>query len=470
MGKKPPENEDPADMEEAEVPADNRMGSEPLHGLMVKMAIPMMLSMLVQSLYNVVDSIFVSRINEDALSAVTMCFPVQALTIAVAIGTGVGMSALLSRYLGAKEFDKVNSIAQNGLFLAGVGYLIFLLISFASHPFMAAQIKDPRIVEYGTTYLTIVTRYSMFIFVEIIFERYLQSTGKTMYVLFVQGSGALVNIILDPILIFGLLGAPKLGIAGAAYATIIGEAVGALAGLLFNKKKNKEIDFRMRGFRPDGREISAIYKIGLPSIVMQSIASLMVLCFNTILAKFGSTTIATFGIYFRLQSFVFMPVFGFNNAVVPIIAYNYGARKSDRMKHAMKISARYGIGIMLAGLVIFWLFPNELLSMFNPSERMLEIGRSMLRIISLNFPFAGYAIMRGAVFQALGKSIYSMNIAIIRQIGVLIPVAFLLSLSGDVNMIWLAFPLAEIVGFTMSILYTKKIRREIIEPLSVQRS
>ena len=447
---------------------ENRMGTAPVHGLLIRMALPMMVSMFVQSLYNVVDSIFVARIGEDALSAVSMTFPMQMLMIATALGTAVGMSALLSRFLGAKDFDRGNSVAQNGLFLAFMSYLAFILISFAARPFMAFQIDDENIINLGTTYLTIVTRLSLFVFVQVMFERFLQGTGKTLYILFTQVAGAVTNIILDPILIFGLLGAPKLGVAGAAYATVIGQFVGMVMGFLLNYYKNKDVHFTARGFRPEARKIKEIYKIGTPSIIMQSIASVMIFCINIILAKFGASAVATFGIYFKLQSFIFMSVFGLNNAIVPLVAYNYGAKKASRMKDVMGISTRYGVGIMLIGTIIFWSFPHALLSLFNPSAKMLYVGTSMLRIIAVNFPFAGYAITRGGVFQALGKSIYSMYISIARQLLVIVPVAFLLSMLGDVRVIWWAFPIAEVVGFTMSVVYTKKIRKDIIEPIGSQ--
>lgn len=447
---------------------ENKMGTAPVHGLLIKMALPMMISMFVQSLYNVIDSIFVSRIGEDALSAVSMTFPIQMLMISTALGTAIGMSALLSRFLGAKDFERVNSVAQNGLFLAFVSYIVFFIISFGAERFMAFQIDDRNIIELGSSYLTIVTRFSLFVFVQIMFERFLQGTGKTLYILFTQATGAITNIILDPILIFGLLGAPRLGVRGAAYATVLGQFVGVIVGFFLNYYKNKDVNFRKRGFRPDISEIKEIYKIGVPTIVMQSIGSVMIFCINLILAGFGSTAVATFGIYFKLQSFVFMPVFGFNNAIVPIVAYNYGARRPDRMRKVMEISMRYGIGMMLAGSLLFFIIPEVLLGMFKPSEQMLNIGVPMLRIIAINFPFAGYAITRAGIFQALGKSIYSMYMSIARQLLVIVPVAYLLSFIGDVTAIWWAFPISEVVGFTMSILFTRKIKREIISPMENQ--
>ncbi|MBQ6583027.1 MAG: MATE family efflux transporter [Mogibacterium sp.] len=441
------------------------MGTEPVHGLLVRMSLPLMASMLIQSLYNIVDSIFVSRINEDALTAVSLCFPIQQLMIAFGIGTALGMSALLSRYLGAKRPDKLLRVAQNGIFLAFCTAVLIFIISFFAERFIAMQISDPRIIEYGSTYLRIVCQRSIFVFAQITVERLLQSTGKTLYIFFIQGSGAIINIIMDPILIFGLFGAPKLGVAGAAIATVFGQTFGALLGLYLNFTRNKEVPITFRGFRPDLGVIREIYKIGLPSIVMQSIGSVMIFGLNQILASFTKTAVATFGAYFKLQSFIFMPLFGLSNGLVPIIAYNYGAHRPDRMREAMSFSARCGVGIMACGTILFWLLPALLLSFFDASPEMLEIGVPALRAISIGFPVAGYAIMRGSVFQALGRSIYSMNISVIRQLVVILPAAYLLSQLGNVRYVWLAFPIAEIVGLVMSILYTRKIHREVIDQL-----
>lgn len=438
------------------------MGTEPVHGLLIKMSVPLMLSMFVQSLYNIVDSIFVSRINEDALTAVSLCFPVQAMMISFGIGTAVGMSALLSRFLGAKQYERVNRVAQNGIFLAWCTYGLFVVIGFLARPFIAMQTDDARIIEYGGTYLSIVCWLSIMLLLQVTIERLLQSTGKTIYIFFVQGTGAAINIVMDPILIFGLLGAPRLGVAGAAVATVFGQTVAALLGVYFNLTRNKEIKLSFRGFRPSWTEIKEIYRIGVPSIIMQSVGSAMVFGFNQILVAFSTTAVATFGAYFKLQSFVFMPVFGMNNGVVPLVAYNYGARKRERMERAMAISARYGVGFMLLGTILFWTIPDVLLGLFDASDTMMEIGVVTLRVISACFPLAGYAIMRGSVFQALGKSMYSMNISIVRQLVVLLPVAFFLSRLGKVDLVWYAFPAAELVGLAMSVAYTAKIKREII--------
>lgn len=443
--------------------AENRMGTAPVHGLLLKMSLPVMASMMIQSLYNVVDSIFVSRINQDALTAVSYCFPIQSLMIAFAIGTSVGMGALVSRFLGAKDFERVNKIVANGMFLMACTYVLFFVFAASAHSFMGVQTGADRIVEYGTTYLRIVCGLSPALLATVYFERLLQSTGKTKFIFFTQGLGAIINIILDPILIFGLLGAPRLGVAGAAYATVFGQACGAALGIFFNFRYNHEITINMKGFRPEGRIIRDIYGIGLPSIIMQSVGSVMVFGLNQILGAFTDTAVAAFGAYFKLQSFVFMPIFGLNNGVVPIIAYNYGAANRGRMLEAKKIATRYAVGYMTFGLILFWLIPDVLMGFFDASPEMLEIGRSCLRILSLAFPLAGYSIMQGSVFQALGKSIYSMYTSIVRQLVVLLPVAYVFSKMGVLNYVWFSFPIAEIVGLAMTIVFVRNIHRDIID-------
>lgn len=444
---------------------NNKMGHEPVKSLLIKMSIPLMISNLVQALYNIVDSFFVAKINEDALTAVTAAFPIQMLLIAFAIGTPVGMGALLSRYLGAGMYDKVNKVAHNGILLAFVNYLVFVVIGFFAGPFMRMQTSDARIIEYGTTYLQFVCWLSIGVMIQITFERMLQATGKTKYVFFTQALGAVINMVMDPILIFGLCGAPKMGIKGAAVATIFGQIVAAIMALYFNIHKNKEIKLSLKRLVPDSRMIIEIYRIGIPAIVMQSVGSVMNFALNKILFSFSSTAVATFGAYFKLQSFVFMPIFGLNNGVVPIAAYNFGARNRERLEEIMNISVKYAVVLMGLGTLLFWIFPTQLLSIFSASDEMLRIGSVCLRVIAINFPFAGYCIMRGAVYQALGKSIYSMNISICRQLLIILPCAYALSLSGNVNLVWWAFPIAEILGTGMSMMYTRSVRKNIISKL-----
>ena len=446
----------------------DRMGTEPIHGLMIKMSLPLMVSMFVQALYNVVDSFFVAKIGEDALAAVTLCFPFQMLNASFGIGTAVGMSALLSRYLGAKKFEKADKVAHNGFILVFINYAIFFIIGCCAGPIInliAAKTGSQTIIDNATVYLRITQWLSIMPMTQSMFERLLQGTGKTNYILYVQASGAIFNCIMDPILIFGLLGFPALGVKGAALATVFGQTLGCILGLLINKKKNKEVQLSIRKVRPHWPTMKDIYRIGIPSIILQAVGSVMNFCLNQILIGFSSTAVATFGVYFKLQSFVFMPIFGMNSGTVPIIAYNYGAGKKDRLEQAMKIGVRYGIGVMSIGTIIFWVFSRQLMSIFSPSDEMMAMGIVALHIMSLNFPFAGFCIMRGAAFQALGKSVYSMNISLVRQLGVIVPVAYIFAKIGGVDLLWWAFPIAEICGTTMSILYSRRIRRSIIDKM-----
>ena len=410
---------------------ENKMGTMPENKLLLSMAVPMMISMLVQALYNIVDSIFVSRICEDALTAVSMAFPWQNIVIAIAVGFGVGINALLSRALGQKNAERVNQVAVNGLLLAGLSYLLVLVAGLIGiRAYMRTQTDIETIVNYGITYLNICILCSFGVFVEITFERFLQATGRTVYSMITQLTGAITNIILDPILIFGLLGFPKLGIAGAAWATVIGQCVGAVVAVTLNHFKNPEVHLRLRHIRPNGRLMGEITAISIPSIIMSCISSLTCFVMNMILIAYSSTAVAVFGVYFKLQSFVFMPVFGLNNGMVPIIAYNYGAQKPERI-------------------------PKELLLMFDASDAMLEIGAPALRIMSLAFVFAGIGIVSGSSCQAFGYSVYSMLISIARQIVVLIPAAYLLSLTGVLRSIWFAFPIAEIFSLILSLFFLR---------------
>ena len=442
---------------------ENKMGVMPVNKLLMNMSLPMMISMLVQALYNVVDSIFVSRIDENALTAVSMAFPIQSLMIALGAGTGVGVNALLSRSLGEKDYDRVNKAAGNGIFLAGINYLVFLLVGIlVTTPFYLSQTKDAQILSYGQQYLTIICCCSFGMYGQFIFERLLQSTGRTFYTMITQSIGAIINIILDPIFIFGYFGVPKMGVAGAAIATVIGQIVAGTIALVINIKKNDEIQLKVKGFRPDGKIIARIYEVGIPSIIMQAIGSVMTYGMNRILIAFSSTAVAVFGVYFKLQSFIFMPVFGLNNGMVPIIAYNYGAGKKDRLIKTLKLSIIYAVGLMLLGVIIFQLFPAPLFALFDASETMLAIGIPALRIISLSFIFAGFCIVCGSLFQALGNGVYSMVVSIARQLLVLLPVAYLLSLSGKVEAVWWAFPIAEIVSLSLTVFFMFRINRKVI--------
>ena len=421
---------------------ENKMGTMPVKQLIISMSLPMMISMLVQALYNVVDSIFVARLSEEALTAVTLAFPLQNLMIALGSGTGVGINALLSRSLGEKR----------GLFLTTA--------------FVRTQTQDAEIIGMSATYLRIVTCLSAGLFFQMSFERLLQSTGLTIYSMVSQATGAIVNIIFDPIMIFGLCGFPRLGVAGAALATVLGQTVAACLGLFLNLRFNKEIHYSLKKcLRPERSIISKIYAVGVPSILMMSIGSLMTYLMNRILITFSTTATAVFGVYFKLQSFFFMPVFGMNNGLIPVLAYNYGARKKDRINEALRFSIGLAIGIMLAGTIAFHLIPGALLGFFNASEEMLRIGIPALRIVSLSFTIAGACIAMGSVFQAFSVSTYSLIISICRQLVVLIPLAWLLSRTGEVTMVWWAFPMAEIVSLILSVFFFRRVYQTIISRL-----
>ncbi len=447
----------------------DRLGTEPVHPLLLKMSAPLAVSMFVMALYNVVDSIYLGHYSTDALTAVSYCFPFQNLNVAFGVGTAVGMSALLSRYLGAKEYDKADKVAHNGFILACINYTIFFIIGCFAEPIiglMTSESTNAQIISDATIYLRITQWLSIAPMIQSMFERLLQGTGKTNFIFYMQISGTVFNAIVDPILIFGLLGLPAMGAKGAALATVFGQILGCILGFIFNRKYNKEVSLSIKKLRPHLQTMKEIYRIGIPSIVLQSVGAVMNFSINKTLAMFSDIAVTTFGVYFKLQSFVFMPLFGMNNASVPIIAYNYGADRKDRLEQTMSIGVRYGIGIMSLGTLIFWLFPEQLMALFSAPPEMVSMGVVALHIMSLNFPFAGYAIMRGAAFQALGKSVYSMNISLVRQLVIIIPCAYIFAKIGGVNMVWWAFPVAEIAGMSMSIMYTKRIRRDILSKMT----
>ncbi len=445
---------------------ENKMGVMPENKLLISMAVPMMLSMLVQALYNVVDSIFVARISEDALTAVSLAFPVQNLMIAIGAGTGVGINALLSKSLGEKNQKLANKAAHNGILLmlfSAVACALFGL--FGSRWFFTTQTEEAVLIEYGQQYLSVVMLFSFGLFGQFITERLLQATGRTVYSMYTQLLGAVLNIILDPILIFGLLGCPAMGITGAALATVIGQIAAAVLGFILNIKKNPDIQLQVKELVPDGAVIKKIYSVGVPSIIMGSIGSVMTYGMNLILMGFSSTAAAVFGVYFKLQSFFFMPVFGLNNGMVPIIAYNYGARRKDRMMKTLKLAVTYAVSIMVIGFLVMQIFPAQLFSLFEASEEMLAIGVPALRFISISFLFAGFCIIAGSMFQALGNGVLSMIVSVARQLVVLLPVAYLLSLSGNLNLIWLSFPIAELMSVALSAIFLYRIYQKVIKPL-----
>ena len=450
-------------------PGDNKMGTMPIARLLYCMALPMILSMLVQALYNVVDSIYVSRISESAVTALGLAFPVQNMQIGFATGIGVGMNALLSKSLGEGNQERVNHAAGNGILLTAIATVIFVLFGIlGSHPYYAMQSDVAETVEGGAAYTTICCVFTLGIFVEILGEKLLQASGRTIYTLYTQGTGAIVNIILDPILIFGWFGLPKMGIAGAAVATVIGQWIAAAMAIFFNIKCNPDVHFAAKYIKPKKDVIVPILTVGIPSIVMMAIGSVMNFGMNQIFQSFktyGETATGVFGIYFKLQSFFFMPVFGMNNATISIVAYNYGARNPKRITSTLKWSAASVMIIMLLGVLVFQTIPHLLLGIFNPSDDFLAIGISALRIVSLIFPLAAIGIALSASFQALGNGIYSTITSLSRQLIVLLPVAFLLSLSGNVHLVWWAFPIAEVVSLAVTLILFNRIYKQKIRPL-----
>ena len=439
---------------------ENKMGTMPVGKLLADMAIPVMISMLVQALYNVVDSVFVARISENALNAVSLAFPLQNLMIAFGSGTAVGMNALLSRSLGAKQQEQVDRSANTGLFLFGCTYVLFALIgAFLSRPFFLAQTHETEIVEYGTQYARICLLLSFGLFTQFYCERLLQSTGRTKLSMLTQLIGAIINIVLDPILIFGLCGAPKMGVAGAAVATVLGQIIAAVIGLWINRRYNPEIHMQLRMVRWDKEIGQEIYRVGVPSIIMGSIGSVMTFGMNKILIAFTTTATAVFGAYFKLQSFIFMPVFGLNNAMVPILSYNYGARKPERVQKTVKLSILTAIGIMVVGFLAFELMPGTLLRLFDASEQMMAIGTAALRITGTHFLIAGVNVVAMSVYQAIGNPLHSLLCSVCRQLVVLLPAAWLLAQTGKLDAVWLAFPISEAVALVMSVAFLRHTMR-----------
>ena len=443
---------------------ENKMGVMPVKKLIISMSLPMMISMLVQAMYNIVDSVFVSMLSEEALTAVTLAFPIQNLMIAVGSGTGVGINALLSRSLGEKNYDRADDAANNGIALAIVSYILFILIALiVVKPFISSQTSNPLIREYGITYTSIVCFLSIGVFFQITFERLLQATGRTLYSMVSQITGAVINVIMDPILIFGLAGFPRLGIAGAASATIFGQIVASCIGLFLNRKYNNDIRLSLKSvLHPKAIIIKQIYFVGVPSILMMSIGSIMTYMMNRILEAFSSTAVAVFGAYFKLQSFVFMPVFGLNNGLIPVMAYNLGAAKEKRIREALRFSLIVAVCIMSAGAVLFELIPAQLLAIFSASDAMTAIGVPALRTIALCFPFAAVAIILGSVFQAFSCSIYSLIVSMCRQLVVLIPAAWLLAQTGRVENVWWAFLLAEFMSLTVTLIFFRRVWRKVV--------
>lgn len=447
--------------------SSQELGKMPMNKLVLTLSLPMMISMFIQSLYNVVDSMFVAQISEEALAALSLVFPIQMLMVAIGIGTGVGMNAELSKRLGEGNRKLASAAANNGVFLTLMHYGLFLFFGlFLVRPFFEMQTDNPEIVRYGVEYTVLITTLSAGKLLQFTYERILQSTGRTFYTMITQGTGAVLNIILDPILIFGLLGAPALGVRGAAIATIIAQTTSAALAIIINSRVNTDIDMQYKGFRPDFAVIKRIYSVGVPSMVMTSITSLVTLIFNNILMQFTSTAIAVYGVYIRLQGFIFMPVFGLNNGMIPIVSYNLGAKNKERLILAIKICLAYGVGIMLIGTVLFQLFPEQLLYLFNASDEMTNLGVAALRTISLSFAFAGISIMLGTVFQSVGNPMLGLWVQVIRQLVVLVPAAYALSFTGDVNMVWWSKLISETVAVIFALVAMKYVYAKKIKPLA----
>lgn len=451
--------------------AQNKMGTMPVRKLLISMSLPMMASMLVQALYNIVDSIFVSRVSEAALTAVSISFPIQNLMISLGVGIGVGVNALLSKSLGEGNQKHAQRIALQGIFIELICCLIFILIGFfAMDVFFRGQTNDAEIIALGKDYLSICCIFSVGLFAQLIFERLLQATGRTMLSMISQCTGAITNILCDPLLIFGVpaLGIPAMGVTGAAIATVFGQIVGGIVAIVLNVRKNKELHFAVRGFRVEGKVCGSILYIGIPSAIMGSIGSFMTYGINKILFAFGEigkTAAAVFGIYFKLQSFVFMPVFGLNNGMVPIVSFNYGARRADRILQTVRLSAIYAVSIMVIGMAVVQLIPGQLLLLFDASEHMLRIGVPALRIISLCFVFAGFTIVCSSVFQALGNSFFSMIMSITRQLAVLLPAAYVLAHTIGLEAVWYAFPIAEVFCLVIAVIMLRHTYNKVIKPL-----
>lgn len=449
-------------------PAENKMGTMPVHRLLVTMALPMVLSMLGAALYNIVDSIYVAQINENALTAVSLAFPVQALTFALAGGTSIGLNAYLSKSLGEKKFDEVNKIAGNGFFLAVVFAAMFVIVGvIAVDPFYRAQTEIDEIIQYGNEYLRIICILAIGVFTQMMSERILLSTGRTIFTMTTQGVGVIINIILDPILIFGLFGCPRMETAGAALSTVIGQLCGAGFGIFFNIRFNRDVKLSLHGLKPDSGIIKGIFKVGAPSIAMQAIGAVMTFGMNLILLSFTETAAALFGVYFKLQSFVFLPIFGMNSSLVPIIAYNYGAKHKGRITRTINLGVRYALGVTLIGTVLFLLIPSQFLSLFNASDAMLAIGVPALRIVAIHFPIAAVSITFMSVLQSLGDATRSLYISITRQLLVLLPSAWLLSLTGMLNNVWFSFPISEAISLIMCIIFLKRTFRNKLLELTI---
>lgn len=452
---------------------ENKMGTMPVPKLLITMSLPMVISMFVQAMYNLIDSIFVAQINQDALTAVNMSFPMQSLMIAFQTGLGVGMNAAVSRLLGEKKPREAGNAAVHGLILTLVNYLIFLTVGLTLLPlFFNVQSKSIAVVDYGVEYLSVICVFSFGLFFQICFERFLQATGKTVYSMIMQGVGAFVNIFLDPVFIFGveMFGIPAMGVRGAAIATVLGQCISCALGAFLHFKLNRDLRLKFRGFKIDRATVKKIYAVGIPSIVMSALMSVMTYCMNIILKGYEEAAATAFGVYFKLQSFVIMPVFGMNNGIVPIIAYNYGARKGDRIIKTIKLGIIYATATMLVGLVLFQLLPEFFLSFFNPNEELIRIGVPALRTLSFSFIFVGGSIVMTSAFQALGNGVWSLFVFIVRLLVPALPLAAVFGMIGGTTMIWAALPISDLCGVILSAILMKKMYKQTIKPMIPKES
>lgn len=442
---------------------ENKMGTMEVRRLILTMSLPIMISMLVQALYNIVDSMFVARVSEAALAAVSLCYPIQMIMVAVACGTGVGINALLSRYLGEKKREKASQVAMHGLFCAICNWLVFAVIGlFFSEAFLRLFSDDVQIIMMGISYMQICTICSFGVFVQITYERIMQSTGNTIYNMVIQGVGALINIILDPIFIFGLGPVPALGTAGAAIATVIGQIVAMFLGIIITQKKIREIQLSVRGFHLDGMIMKAMYRIAIPAILMQSIMSFMTVMMNMILAPFSEMAVSVFSIYYKLQQFVFMAVLGMNNALIPILSYNYGAHQMERIREGIRFALWMSCVIMAIGTVVFQLLPTQLLYLFDAKETLLSIGIPALRTISVSFVFAGISMVLCSVFQALASPNHSLLVTLLRQMVILLPLAYGFSSAFGLDMCWWSFPITEVLCALLSLYLLRSVQKRVL--------
>ena len=449
-------------MEEKQI--TNKMGIEPVGSLILKMGIPMILSMMLQAFYNIVDSYFVSSmegVGDAAVNALTLAFPIQALMVALAIGTGVGVNSLLSKFLGMGDRKAASRIAGNAVFLSVCTYILFLIFGlFFVDAYISSQTSDPIIQEMGCSYLKICTVLSFGSVIYMIYEKLLQGTGKTVLSTIAQVSGAITNIILDPIMIFGMFGCPALGIAGAAYATVIGQVVSLVLGMIFHHTKNKEIETKAEYLVPDKEIITAIYRVGIPAIIMQALMSVMTYCINIIFVRVSGSVVTAYGIYFKIQQFVFFAAFGLNNAIIPIVAFNYGMRDRARISKAIRCGLLYNAIIMLAGAVLLQVFGKQIIGLFDVSTEVKELSIQAVRIVTLGYILVGANVIFQGIFQALGEGIKSLVISAIRLIIVVLPLAyFFTTLPNAQNIVWAAFPIAEACGLVVSILFMSRVSK-----------